>query len=169
MKPKVDEERVRAIKLALAGGAKPSEVADTEQLPYMVVYKIATGVTWKHVVVEGIEAVDGNRLVAKREVVLSSAARDKLYTAKRQSGASNATLARASGLSESMVARAVREAHALLAAKVQRYLLTSGSHNAACEQFGLTPDEAECMVAYASSYSLSERLSKELEASLSEG
>lgn len=163
--PVIDAERAKAIKVALTQpGATAASVARAEGLPYMLVYKIAAGITWKDVKVRGTPPpVEGGRWIQKRTPTYSTALRDRVYALKRKAKVSNARLARKLELSETMVARAVREGEALLAARVQRLLLTSGRHDVAMEQYDLSLEEAERLVAVASKAPLPEHLAKELD------
>lgn len=152
----IDIQRARAIKQALVGGATPGQVAKAESLPYMVVYRIATGETW--------QSVDGQayRTIPNRVKQLTPELRDQIYMEKRGSGESNAKVAASLGLSESMVARAVRDARILLAARVQRLRLTSGDDDMAISQYGLSPEEADELVAWATDNDVPEHLRSEL-------
>lgn len=156
----LDIERAKIAKLKLKAGLKPSVVAAQMGLPYMVVYKLAIGQTWKHVVVDGVS--DG-RLIGQRGLRMTKELRDKMFKAKQTKGVTNERLAKLHRMSETMVAKAMRDARALLAARVHRTLLTSGNNDVAVEQFGVTSAEADELVTYAIDNPLPERLRAELE------
>lgn len=163
--PIIDAERAKAIKLALAQPeATPATVAAAESLPYMVVYKIAAGITWKGVTVRGTPPpVEGGRWTKKRVPTYNAALRDRVYALKRKVKVSNARLAAKLNLSETMVARCVRDGELLLAARVQRLLLTSGAHDVAMGQYALDQEEVERLAALAQCTPLPGHLAKELE------
>lgn len=157
----IDVARVKRIKDALTAGMNPSVVATAEGLPYMVVYRIATGQTWKSV---RTTAAKPGRLIPERQTKLTKEIRDKVYASKRATGRTNIRIAKAMGLSETMVARAVADGRALLAARVQRLLLTSGEHEVAMTRYGLTLDEVESLVAWAHEHDLPDHLQAEFAA-----
>lgn len=126
-------------------------------MTYMNLYRMATGETWKDIEPTG-------RLIPLRtQGRLTSDLRDWLFEQKRKTEASNAELAASVGLSETSVRRGLADARALLAARVQRLLTTSGDHRAACKQFGLTEEQAEELVSYANEHELPRRLRFEAE------
>jgi len=146
------------IKRALRSGQTPAQVAARLQKPYMVVYRIAIGETWKG------SKKTGERISPARQLVLTAELRYRIWSAKRSTGASNAKLAKALRLSESMVARAVQDGRALTAYRAQRLMLTSGDLSMAMERYSLTMEEAEAMVTWASEHELPKHLQAEFAA-----
>lgn len=151
-------DNVKAIKARLVAGERPYAVAADLGLDYMVVYKIATGKTWKEVQVQG---ADG-RITPPRSMALSTEQRDLIWAEKRRTAATNADLAKQFGVSESSIARGMRDARALLAARVQRLNITSGNNDMAMEMYGLGAEEADMLLEIAATQQLSERLAREL-------
>lgn len=151
-------DNVKAIKTRLLAGEKPYAVAADLGLDYMVVYKIAVGKTWKEVHVEG---ADG-RITPPRAMALSADQRDLIWAEKRRTSATNAVLAQQFGVSESSIARGMRDARALLAARVQRLNITSGNNDMAMQMYGLNAEEADVLLETAATQQLSERLAREL-------
>ena len=151
---RLTESQVKAIKAQLSDGRSVKELAEEAGVGYMVIYKIATGDTW---------ANGDGRIIARRSKGLTPKKRDKLYEIKLRKGASNAKLAKIARVSESVVARAMRDAHAIMAARAHRMLLTSGKHEAARERFGLTQEEVEELVTYSATHPLPKHLQRELD------
>jgi len=151
---KLTEKQVKRIKEDIRSGRVLREIASEVGVGYMAIYKIAVGETWSN---------GAGRLIPYRSCAIPPSKRDRLYAIKHKKGASNSKLARALNTSESTVARAMRDAHAILAARVHRMLLTSGSQEAAMERFHLTIGEAEGLVTYAATHKLPKRLESELD------
>jgi hypothetical protein len=151
---KLTDDQVKAIKREIADGRALKEIAHDVGLGYMVIYKIATGETWSN---------GEGRMIARRARGLSPKKRDKMYMLKRRKGVSNTRLAEAARVSESTVARGMRDAHAVLAARAHRMLLTSGGHEAAMERYKLTRAEAEELVTYSATHALPKRLESEVD------
>lgn len=160
IQPVVNEELVRQIKRALLNGSNPAAQALMYDLPYMIVYRIAVGATWKHVNVRGVES-KGKRSIPRRTPRLTPTLRDSIYGNKRVWSVSNADVAKRMALAESMVARAVRDGRALMAARVQRLLMTSGSNDLAVERYGLSTGELDALLALASTQVLPNHLKAE--------
>lgn len=158
----VDAKTAAKIKRRLMDGERPYVVASDMGLPYMVVYKISTGQTWKSVRPTGGKVAPPGRITPGREMALSPEKRDMVYAEKRRTNATNGALAAHFGVSESSIARAVRDARALLAARVQRLNITSGNNDVAMEMYGLTSQEADQLLELASGQQLSPRLAREL-------
>ena len=151
---KLTERKVKQIKAQISEGHSLSEIAREAGVGYMAIYKIATGETWNN---------GEGRMIAKRARGLSPKKRDKMYVLKRQKGVCNTRLAEAARVSESTVARGMRDAHAVLAARAHRMLLTSGGHEAAMKRYGLTRTETEELVTYSATHALPKHLESEVD------
>jgi len=152
----ITEQEARYIKSAVLQGRTPADLSRELQKPYNLVYKVAAGLTWKRIL------PSKGRVLPKRENKLTRELRERIYSAKRaHPGKSNLTLAGEMGLSESMVARALRDARAVLAAKVQRMLLTSASNLEAAKRFRLRPDEIDRLLVLANTQTLPPHLQAE--------
>ena len=151
---KLSSAQVKEIKAQIVAGRAMKELAAEVGVGYMVIYKIATGDTW---------ANGDGRLISRRSRGVSPKRRDRLYEIKRRKGSSNVKLAKVARVSESVVARSMRDAHAIMAARAHRMLLTSGGHEAARERFGVTREEAEDLVTYSATHPLPKHLERELD------
>jgi hypothetical protein len=152
----ITEEEAKYIKRAVSNGRQPSDIARELGKSYQLVYKVAANLTWKRIF------PTKGRVLARRETKYTRALRDQIAKAKRaHPNKSNLKLASEMGLSESMVARAIRDARALMAARVQRMLLTSGSNLMAAKQYKLKLDEIEALLALAATQTLPEHLAAE--------
>jgi len=152
----ITEREAKYIKQAVLQGRTPADLARELRKPYNLVYKVAAGLTWKHVL------ASKGRVLPQRETKYTRALRDKVYAVKRaHPDKSNLKIANDLGLSESMVARAIRDGRALMAARVQRMLLTSGSNLMAAKQYKLKPAELDQLLALADAQTLPPHLAIE--------
>jgi hypothetical protein len=154
---KLTAPQAASIKLKVADGESIAEAARVAGLTYMAVYKLAIGETWK-----GIEP-SGCVIQRRGSIqIITPELRDQMYELKRRERLSNAKLARMFSIGETTAKRAVAAARALLAARVHQLLLTSGDHRTAIERYGVTVDEADDLVSFATSNKLTKRQLREL-------
>lgn len=155
---KLNAESVREIKRKILAGASLSHLATQHGVTYQALYRIARGETWTDVGPKG-NLVQSPQ--TKRR--MSPGHRDKIFSVKRRKGLTNAEIAARQGFSESAVARAMRDARLVLAFRVQRFLLTSGSHELAMSEFKIDLAEAETLTSLAASSRIPKWLRIELE------
>lgn len=155
---KLTAQSVAAAKVRIVEGESFTVLAHELGVCYQAVYNIATGKSWGEV------PPCGNLVTRPRTTrALSPKRRDRLYLLKLRKGWSNAKLAQRAGVSEATIARAMRDARIVLAFRVQRLLLTSGSHQLAMERFQLDRNEAEQLSGVAASSRIPQHLAEELD------
>lgn len=143
IQPKLQKADVRRIKKRIVAGESLNDIAEDFGVAYMVIYKIATGVTWKSVKPRG-------RLIGERDYtskrVFPLAKCQAIALLKIQKRLSNARIAKRLGKAESTVRRAVDDGRAALGLRLHR-LTIQGNVKRAQRKFGLTEDEVDELVA----------------------
>jgi transposase-like protein len=154
-------KKASKLKAMIAGGESVSAVAKATGVPYQTLYRLGKGATWPDATPPG--DVIGDRSPARgpgRKLEIKD--HHRLWNLLRK-GAKVAKVASKLGMSESTVRRLRDEFEAMLAHRVSRLHLTSGSHVQACKRFSLTMEQAEALDNKASGGKLPSNLSKILE------
>ena len=138
----------------LKDGVSAYRVSKDLDLGYMAVYKLGTGETHK-------AATGGARTIAKREAKVTPERRDWAWKMQKK-GWKNSKIAKSLEVSETTVYRILADAKLLLAHRVQRMFLSSGSHEAAMRAYKLRGADVEELIEMAST-PLPKRLAKELD------
>lgn len=150
---------VKRIKRAIVAGASVSDVASDHGLPYMTVYKIATGETWP-----GVEPT--GRLIGRRDYatkrVFTLSQCQAMTVKKYKDKLSNAALASRLGASESTVKRAVEAGRYALGFRLHKFMI-KGSLKSAQRKLGLSDDVVDELVAIGSGGSVPKWIRKEIE------
>jgi len=142
IQPRLTKSDVRRIKKRIVGGESLTAIAEYFGVAYMVIYKIATGATWKNVKPRG-------RLIPERDYsakrVFSLAKCQAFALLKIRKRLSNARIAKKVGAAESTVRRAVDDGRAALGLRLHR-LTIQGNLKRAQRKFGLTEDETDELI-----------------------
>lgn len=164
--PTLKKKQVKKIKKAIVAGESLTDLAEKYGIGYMAIYKIAIGKTWRSVEPRG-------RLIGKRDYsarrVMTLNLCQLIALLKIKKGASNKKLTRWLKVkkdveaSESTITRAIRDGKAVLAVRVHRMTLTSGSTRSAKKKFGITEEDVEALVALATSDRIPDQVRKEIE------
>ncbi len=144
----LDAERAAELKQKLIDGVSVPQIVVDMDLSYMVVYRVATGATWK--ALEPLLDPAKHYVSSERKRRIKPAARERLFKIKVSTNASNRTLAKKLGVSEMTVSRTLQDARSLLAARCLRMLMTSGSNEYAAKEFKLDVEEVSKLVVLAS-------------------
>lgn len=142
IQPKLQKADVRKIKKRIVGCESLSEIATDYGVDYMVIYKIATGVTWKKVKPRG-RLIGSRDYSAKRVFPLSKC--QAIALLKIQKRLSNARIAKKLGASESTVRRAAEDGRAALGLRLHR-LTIQGNVKRAQRKYKLTDDEVDDLI-----------------------
>lgn len=142
IQPRLQKADVRRIKKRIVAGESLSEIAEDHAVDYMVIYKIATGVTWKSVKPRG-RLIGSRDYSAKRVFDLSKCQAIALLKIRKR--LSNARIAKKLGAAESTVRRAVDDGRAALGLRLHR-LTIQGNVKRAQRKFGLTDDEVDDLI-----------------------
>ena len=139
--PRLDKKQVKAIKKAIVRGESLSDLAEEYGVAYMVIYKIAAGLTWKKVKPRG-------RLIGVRDYrdrrTMSLPKCERIALTKIRKRVSNQRIAEAIDVSESTVRRAVMNGRAALAIRLERATL-NGTAKVERKRLGLTKEQASTL------------------------
>lgn len=139
----------------MADGQTPAEIAETEGLPYMTVYRLGTGDSYKKL---------GPAPVARAvKLKITPELREWVVSVKKRKNWTNVRIAAKLGVTSATVARVLLEERLVLAARVQSMFLSSGSNAAARKKFGLNPIEVDSLIELAASRPVPEKLKERLE------
>lgn len=159
IQPRLTKAQVRRIKKRIVAGESLTDIADDHGVAYMVIYKIATGVTWKAVKPRG-------RLIGERDYaskrVFPLAKCQAIALLKIRKRLSNARMATKLGAAESTVRRAVDDGRAALGLRLHR-LTIQGNVKRAQRKFGLTEDEVDELVSISMKGRVPQWIQKEIE------
>ena len=137
--PRLDKRRVKSIKKAIVRGEALVDLAEEDDVGYMTIYKIATGVTWKKVKPRG--RLIGNRDYSeRREVPLKRC--EKIALIKIRKKVPNTKIAAKIDVSESTIQRAVITGRAALAVRLEAAIL-DGTIRKYKKRMGISNDEAK--------------------------
>jgi len=141
-------KKASSIKRKVANGVAISQLASEIGLPYQLIYRIARGKTWPDAAPKGDILGDSSREAPGRKRKVTVNKQYALWK-KRREGVGTKKLAAATGMSTPSVRRLILEFETMLAIRVSRLQLTSGSYEVAMKRYGLSRAEAEALDAKA--------------------
>jgi len=159
IQPRLQKAGVRRIKKRIVAGESLTGIAEDYGVDYMVIYKIATGVTWKKVKPRG-RLIGTRDYTAKRVFALPKC--QAMALLKMQKRLSNARIAAKVGKPESTVRRAIDDGRAALGLRLHR-LTIQGNVKRAQRKFDLTEDEVDELVSIGMKGRVPEWIRKEIE------
>jgi hypothetical protein len=130
-------------------------IAKREGLPYMTVYRLATGESFKKLGSAPVERASKTKITPEIRAWIMDVKKRKNWT--------NVRLARKLSVTPITIARIIMEERMVLAARVQSMFLSSGSNSAARKSFGLNNIEVEALLALATERPLPEKLKGRIE------
>lgn len=152
-------KKASAIKKKVAGGASVSTISAKYELPYQLIYRLVRGKTWPEAVPKGDVLGETARESPGRKSTVTIGKQYALWK-KRREGVGTKELAAGAELSASSVRRLVAEFEMLVAIRVSRLQLTSGSYDGAIRRYGITEAEAVAMDGRATASEVPARLER---------
>lgn len=139
----------------LKAGKAVGEIATDEKLPYITVYRLATGESYKKL---------GAALKARsKKLKLTPDLRSWIVDVKKRKNWTHGRIGAKVGVTATTIGRVLDEERRLLAARVQSLCLSSGSNAAARTKYRLTQFEVEALLEMANEKPIPLKLKKQLE------
>jgi hypothetical protein len=148
-------DKAKEFRMRMESGESPAAIAEDEGLPYMTVYRLGTGGSYRKL---------GPALVERStKVKITPERRAWIVDVKKRKNWTNVRIAEKLQVTSATVARVLLEERLVLAARVQAMFLSSGSNAAARKKFGLNPIEVESLIELAAERPIPEKLKDRLE------